>query len=82
MEYHVEIRRGDEFYIAECVEKRNCFSQGRTIEEAIANVKEVIGLIEGVERPVVHVTIADQIDTRATERKLAQPLSGSRRKVQ
>jgi len=61
MEYHVEIRRGDEFYIAQCVEKQNCFSQGRTIEEAIANVKEVIGLMEDVARPVVHVAIADQL---------------------
>ncbi len=61
MEYHVEIRRGDEFYIAQCVEKRNCFPQGRTIEEAIANIKEVTRLIEGVPGPIVHVAIADQL---------------------
>ena len=61
MEYHVEIRRGDEFYVAQCAERQNCFSQGRTIEEAIANIKEVIGLIEDVAHPVVHVVIADQL---------------------
>jgi predicted RNase H-like HicB family nuclease len=32
------------WYFAECPALKACYSQGRTYEEAIANIKDVIGL--------------------------------------
>jgi predicted RNase H-like HicB family nuclease len=35
----------DGFYVVECPLFRGCYSQGRTIDEALANIREVIDLI-------------------------------------
>jgi len=35
----------DGFYVVECPVLEGCFTQGRTIDEAIKNIKEVIELI-------------------------------------
>ncbi len=42
---NVEIEKDEDFYIAQCVEHSNCFTQGKTIEEVIHNIKEVLGLV-------------------------------------
>jgi len=34
----------DNFYVAECPLFEGCYTQGRTIEEALKNIKEVIEL--------------------------------------
>jgi len=34
----------DNFYVAECPLFEGCYTQGRTIEEALENIKEVIEL--------------------------------------
>lgn len=41
------IRKGDEFYVAECLEI-NVVTQGRTLDETIANLQEAVTLhLEG-----------------------------------
>ncbi|MDI6767579.1 MAG: type II toxin-antitoxin system HicB family antitoxin [Bacteroidota bacterium] len=41
------IRKGDEFYVAECLEI-NVVTQGRTLDETIANLQEAVSLhLEG-----------------------------------
>jgi predicted RNase H-like HicB family nuclease len=46
------IHREDDFYVAECPEL-GTVSQGRTIEEAVANLKEATGLyLEEQEEPL------------------------------
>ena len=34
----------DNFYVAECPVLEGCYSQGKTIDEAISNIKEAISL--------------------------------------
>lgn len=49
--FTVEIKKDDKFYIAQCIEQSNCFAQGKTIEETIHNIKEVIELILEIKNP-------------------------------
>jgi len=35
----------DGFYVAECPVLEGCYSQGKTLDEALKNIREVIGLI-------------------------------------
>jgi predicted RNase H-like HicB family nuclease len=44
---HVKITRGDNFYVAECMDLPVC-TQGKTLDEVTENLKEAIGLhLEG-----------------------------------
>lgn len=35
----------DGFYVVECPVLEGCFTQGKTIDEALKNIREVIGLV-------------------------------------
>ncbi|KKO18376.1 MAG: hypothetical protein DCC43_15430 [Candidatus Brocadia sp.] len=59
--FTVEIEKDEKFYIAQCVEHSNCFTQGKTIEEAIHNIKEVIDLILHIKRPKLHIILKDSL---------------------
>ncbi len=47
----------DGFYIAECPTLPGCFTQGKTIDEALKNIREVIDLI--LEEKEVQEILAD-----------------------
>lgn len=55
--FTIEIEKDGKFYIAQCREHSNCFTQGKTIEEAIRNIKEVIELILEVKTPELNVIL-------------------------
>ncbi|MFO0794054.1 MAG: type II toxin-antitoxin system HicB family antitoxin [Candidatus Brocadiaceae bacterium] len=57
--FTVEIEKDEKFYIAQCLEHSNCFTQGKTIEEAIHNIKEIIELILDVKHPKLNVVLKD-----------------------
>lgn len=59
--FTVEIEKDEKFYIAQCVEHSNCFTQGKTIEEAIRNIKEVIELILNVKHPKLKIILKDSL---------------------
>ena len=59
--FTVEIEKDEKFYIVQCVEHSNCFTQGRTIEEAIHNIKEVIELILNIKHPKLNVILKDAL---------------------
>lgn len=43
--YHVALEEEDGWYVVQCVELPGAISQGRTREEAVANIKEAIELL-------------------------------------
>lgn len=59
--FTIDIKKGEKFYIAQCREHTNCFTQGKTIEETIRNIKEVIGLILGVKKPKLNVILKEEL---------------------
>ncbi len=52
MKLPVVIERGEDgFYVVECPLLRGCYTQGRTLEEALQRLKEVINLcLEEIEK--------------------------------
>ncbi len=59
--FTIEIEKDEKFYVAQCVEHSNCFTQGRTIEEAIHNIKEVIELILNIKRPKLNIILKNSL---------------------
>ncbi|GJQ48394.1 MAG: type II toxin-antitoxin system HicB family antitoxin [Candidatus Kuenenia stuttgartiensis] len=59
--FTVTIAKGEKFYIAQCKEHSNCFTQGKTIEEAIHNIKEVIELILEIKKPKIKVVLKEDL---------------------
>ena len=59
--FTIEIEKDENFYIAQCKEHSNCFTQGKTIEEAIHNIKEVLELILEVKKPKLNVILKDEL---------------------
>ena len=57
----IEIERDEDFFTAQCKEHSNCFTQGKTIEEAIHNIKEVIDLILEIKKPKLNVILKDEL---------------------
>jgi len=44
--YHVTFKKGEDgWYVVQCVEIPAAISQGRTKEEALANIREAISLV-------------------------------------
>ncbi|MEW6095800.1 MAG: type II toxin-antitoxin system HicB family antitoxin [bacterium] len=62
--FNVYLKKGvDGFIIAECPEIPGCMSQGRTIDEAKANIKEAISAC-------LSVILEDHLDKQRKTRKL------------
>ena len=59
--FTIDIEKGEKFYIAQCREHSNCFTQGKTIEETIHNIKEVLSLILGIRRPKLNIILKDDL---------------------
>ncbi len=59
--FTIEIEKDENFYIAQCKEHSNCFTQGKTIEEAIHNIKEVIELILEIKKPKLNIILKDKL---------------------
>ncbi len=43
--YHVDLEEEDGWYVVQCVELPGAITQGRTREEALANIKDAIELL-------------------------------------
>lgn len=52
LKYNVIIEKEEEWYVAKCIDN-NIASQGKSIEEALCNLKEAIELYYENEKPVV-----------------------------
>ncbi|OHB99104.1 MAG: hypothetical protein A3G70_06065 [Planctomycetes bacterium RIFCSPLOWO2_12_FULL_39_13] len=59
--FTIEIEKDENFYVAQCIEHSNCFTQGETIEETIHNIKEVIELILNVKHPKLKIILKDEL---------------------
>lgn len=52
IKYNVIIQKEEKWYVAKCIDN-NIASQGKTIEEAIKNLKEAIELYYENEEPII-----------------------------
>lgn len=56
LKYNVIIEQEENWYVAKCIDN-NVASQGKTIEEALSNLKEAIELYLENEKPVIPKTV-------------------------
>ena len=59
--YTIEIERDGKFFVAQCVEHSNCFTQGRTLRETLRNMQEVLELILDVQNPQMEAHLMDEV---------------------
>ena len=57
MTYHVAIERSEGWFAARLLEDDSCYSQGKTLEEAVDNIREVIELVRGEKKVELEVII-------------------------
>ncbi len=57
----IEVEKDEDFFTAQCKEHSNCFTQGKTIEEAIHNIKEVLAFILEIKKPKPNVILKDEL---------------------
>ena len=53
----IEIQRDGNFFVAQCLEEESCFTQGRTLQETIRNMREVLELMLDVKDPQLEVRL-------------------------
>ena len=51
----IEIQRDGSFFVAQCLEEESCFTQGKTLQETIRNMREVLELMLDVKDPQLEV---------------------------
>ena len=51
----IQIQRDGNFFVAQCVEEESCFTQGKTLQETIRNMREVLELMLDVKNPQLEV---------------------------
>ena len=68
MSLHVAIEQTGEWYAARLLEDDSCYSQGKTLEEVVDNIREVIELVRGEKKPDLEVIIPSslKLKSRAT----------------
>ena len=63
MDYHLQIYKGEKYFIGICEEIPGAMTQGETVEEVKANMKDAIELIR---KPIKIPEFADQTPLRET----------------
>ncbi|MBM3236484.1 type II toxin-antitoxin system HicB family antitoxin [Candidatus Poribacteria bacterium] len=58
--YTIEIERDGKFFVAQCIEYPNCFTQGRTLRETLRNIREVLELMLNVKNPQMEAHLMDE----------------------
>ena len=55
--FTIEIQRDGNFFVAQCLEEESCFTQGKTLQETIRNMREVLELMLDVKNPQLEVRL-------------------------
>ena len=53
----IEIQRDGSFFVAQRLEEESCFTQGRTLQETIRNMREVLELMLDAKNPQLEVPL-------------------------
>jgi predicted RNase H-like HicB family nuclease len=55
--FMIEVQRDGNFFVAQCLEEESCFTQGKTLQETIRNMREVLELMLDVKGPQLEVRL-------------------------
>jgi predicted RNase H-like HicB family nuclease len=59
--YHVMVEREDDWYVTRALEDGAVFTQGRSFDEIITNVREVVELLYGETNVQVEMTVPPEV---------------------
>ncbi len=57
----IEVEKDEDFFTAQCKEHSNCFTQGKTIEETMHNITDVIENKQADKTQQVGVSLEDEV---------------------
>ncbi len=72
MSLHVQIERIGVWYAARLLEDDSCYSQGKTLEEVVDNIREVIELVRGEKKPELEVIIPSNLKLKSRTTRSAK----------
>lgn len=72
MSYHVIVERSQGWFAARLLEDESCYSQGKTLEEAVDNIREVIELVRGEKKPELEVIIPSSLKLKSRTTRSAK----------
>ena len=67
--YHVIVDQEDDWYVASALEDQSVFTQGRTLDEIIANIREVALLLHNEKDVQVELVVPPQVTARPAPRR-------------
>jgi predicted RNase H-like HicB family nuclease len=74
--YHVIVEREDDWYVARALEDSAVFTQGRSFDEIIANIREVSDLLHGHKDVQIELVIPPEVGSqRRPGRRVSQSKS-------
>ena len=76
--YHVMAEREDGWYVARAMEDANVFTQARTLEEIIVNIREVADLMYGEKQVQIELVVPPPTKTRLVHSSLKPKLPKKR----
>jgi len=68
--YHVKVERDGEWFAAQALEDQSVFTQGKSLDEIIVNVREVVRLLYETDDVQVELILPPDLDV-STQRPLA-----------
>ena len=72
MTHRVVIERSEGWYAARLLEDDSCYSQGKTLEEAVDNIREVIELVRGEKKVELELVIPASLKLKNRPRRRVQ----------
>ena len=72
MTHRVAIERSEGWYAARLLEDDSCYSQGKTLEEAVDNIREVIELVRGEKKVELELVIPASLKLKNRPRRRVQ----------
>lgn len=59
--YHIRVEMSDGWYCVSALEDSGIYTQGRTLDEAVVNIREVIALIRNDKRPQLEIILPAEV---------------------
>ena len=67
--YHVIVEREDDWFVARALEDSGVFTQGRSFDEIVANIREVADLLHGHKDVQIELVVPPEVGSRSKPKR-------------
>ena len=71
--YHVIVEREDDWYVTRALEDSGVFTQGRSFDEIIANIREVADLLHGQKDVQIELVVPPEVGSPSAPGRRRSP---------